>query len=71
MAAREFNYLGQTLKTTVSAGIASRRSEMLCCADLLSEADGALYKAKRAGRNMVQRGRDLPGNTQTASNPAA
>jgi putative two-component system response regulator len=71
VAAREFNYLGQTLKTTVSAGIASRRSEMLCCADLLSEADGALYKAKRAGRNMVQRGRDLPGNTQTASNPAA
>jgi putative two-component system response regulator len=52
--AKEFNYNGQALRTTLSAGIASRRGEMLCCADLLAEADEALYAAKRAGRNNVQ-----------------
>lgn len=70
VAAKEFNYLGQILKTTVSAGIAGRRSEMLCCADLLAEADAALYKAKRAGRNMVQRGRNQI-DADTANTPAA
>jgi putative two-component system response regulator len=60
VAAGEFNYLGQNLRTTVSAGIACRRGDMLCCADLLEEADTALYVAKRAGRNMVQSGRNPP-----------
>jgi putative two-component system response regulator len=60
VADREFNYLGQVLRTTLSAGIACRRGEMLCCADLMEEADMALYAAKRAGRNTVQSGRNLP-----------
>jgi diguanylate cyclase (GGDEF)-like protein len=69
VAAKEFNYLGRTLKTTVSAGMASRRPDILCCSDLLSEADEALYEAKRAGRNMVHGGRSRAGDA--ANNPAA
>ncbi|MGD0542316.1 MAG: response regulator [Tepidisphaeraceae bacterium] len=71
VAGKEFNYLGRILKTTVSAGIASRRADILCCADLLAEADEALYQAKRAGRNMVQSGRNERQAGGTASNPAA
>jgi diguanylate cyclase (GGDEF)-like protein len=70
VAAKEFNYLGRTLKTTISAGLASRRPDILCCADLLSEADEALYQAKRAGRNTVQGGRSQRGTGESA-NPAA
>jgi putative two-component system response regulator len=70
VAAKEFNYLGRILKTTVSAGLASRRADILCCADLLAEADKALYEAKRAGRNTVQRGRNQRGSGESA-NPAA
>jgi cyclic di-GMP phosphodiesterase len=61
VAAHDFNYLGRTLKVTLSIGIASRRSDTVCCADLLAGADEALYHAKRAGRNLVR----------TASAPAA
>jgi len=57
VAAKEFDYRGQVLKTTLSAGVAGRRGEMPSCDDLMSEADTALYKAKRSGRNIVQRGR--------------
>ncbi|MGD0767321.1 MAG: response regulator [Tepidisphaeraceae bacterium] len=60
VAAKEFEYRGQLLKTTLSAGVAGRRAEMPSCDDLLSEADTALYKAKRGGRNTVQRGRRAP-----------
>ncbi len=70
VAAKEFNYLGRTLKTTVSAGLASRRADIMCCADLLAEADEALYQAKRAGRNTVQGGRSQRGSAESA-NPAA
>jgi diguanylate cyclase (GGDEF)-like protein len=70
VAAKEFNYLGRILKTTVSAGIASRRADILSCADLLAEADEALYEAKRAGRNTVQGGRNPRGGGESA-NPAA
>ncbi|MGD0463954.1 MAG: response regulator [Tepidisphaeraceae bacterium] len=71
VAAMEFNYLGQILKMTVSVGLASRRPDMLGCADLLAEADEALYQAKRAGRNMVHGGRSQRGAGETANNPAA
>jgi putative two-component system response regulator len=70
VAAKEVNYLGRVLKTTISAGIASRRTEILCCADLLAAADEALYQAKRAGRNTVQGGLNQGGAGKSA-NPAA
>ena len=60
VAAKDFDYRGQLLKTTLSAGVAGRRAEMPSCDDLMSEADTALYKAKRSGRNTVQRGRRAP-----------
>jgi putative two-component system response regulator len=57
VAATEFKFGEQFMQTTLSAGIATRRGEMLCCEDLLHEADEALYSAKRAGRNQVCCGR--------------
>jgi diguanylate cyclase (GGDEF)-like protein len=50
---REFISGGHVIHATISEGIASRRLDMPSCADLLKEADDALYTAKRAGRNTV------------------
>ena len=68
---KEFNFNGQTFRATLSAGTANRRPEMLCYADLLSEADEALYAAKRAGRNNVQCAKSLSGSAPAPVVPAA
>ena len=51
--AHEFKHNGMTIRATISAGIAGRRPDMAQSADLLKEADNALYAAKRAGRNRI------------------
>jgi putative two-component system response regulator len=53
VASREFVFGDHKIRTTISAGIASRRTDMSEAAELLREADAALYAAKRAGRNAV------------------
>jgi diguanylate cyclase (GGDEF)-like protein len=42
-----------TLRVTVSIGVAEQTTEMRAAADLLRDADAALYKAKVGGRNRV------------------
>ncbi len=54
IAGAEFHHVDLTMKVTISAGIATRRAAMQQCADLLKEADVALYAAKAAGRNAVR-----------------
>lgn len=51
-----FSVLGatRTVPVTVSIGVAVRRGEDLCAADMLRRADLALYRAKAAGRNRVE-----------------
>jgi putative two-component system response regulator len=71
VAQTRFNHMGQVITTTLSAGVASRRADMLCSADLLAEADAALYLAKRGGRNRVQCGRTLGDNPPAAGSHAA
>jgi diguanylate cyclase (GGDEF)-like protein len=39
---------------TVSVGVASFYSKISTVTDLIREADNALYRAKRAGRNKVE-----------------
>jgi putative two-component system response regulator len=48
-----FQFAEQTIRATISAGVASRRKDMAQCSELLVESDEALYAAKRAGRNAV------------------
>ncbi len=57
VAEREFESGAQKVRTTISAGIASRRTTIQNCAQLLDEADTALYASKRGGRNRVCRAR--------------
>ena len=51
--AMEFNYHGIVIRATISAGVAGRRTEMTQPAELLRDADRALYAAKHGGRNQV------------------
>jgi putative two-component system response regulator len=51
---REFDCDGKLIRVTLSAGLASRRADIKHCADMLQEADEALYAAKRAGRNTIR-----------------
>lgn len=53
VASHEFNCGERIVHVTISAGIATRRGGMQQCADMLKEADTALYAAKNAGRNAV------------------
>ena len=70
IAQRSWDYNGNTIRATISAGIAGRRSDMVQSADLLKEADVALYAAKHAGRNTVRFARmDSPGDATVC--PAA
>jgi len=55
-----FEFNGVKIHATISAGIASRRTDMVQAADLLKEADSALYAAKHAGRNTVRTARVDP-----------
>ncbi|OWV80049.1 diguanylate cyclase [Rhizobium sp. R635] len=52
--AREIPVDGETLKCTVSVGVAPGRSNALDFDAMLSAADKALYAAKRGGRNRVE-----------------
>ena len=61
---------GIQLRATVSAGVACRRGDMQTCADLLREADEALYAAKHAGRNAIRSARSGP-DFETATPTAA
>ena len=45
---------GQTFRYTVSIGVSALRSHTRDFAELLKQADNALYKAKRGGRNCVE-----------------
>lgn len=45
---------GQTFGFTMSAGVSELRAQARSLQDLLREADAALYRAKREGRNQVQ-----------------
>jgi putative two-component system response regulator len=51
VAERVFEFGELRIKATISLGIASRRPDMMQAADVLKEADDALYAAKHAGRN--------------------
>jgi diguanylate cyclase len=56
---------GQKIEATVSAGVATSGGQMCHVADILASADGALYRAKNAGRNRVV----LAGNEPLGSPP--
>ncbi|MCA1714547.1 MAG: GGDEF domain-containing protein, partial [Gammaproteobacteria bacterium] len=50
----EIDWQGQTLRLTVSLGMATRLAQEQTPAATVERADKALYAAKRAGRNCVQ-----------------
>jgi putative two-component system response regulator len=59
-----FEFDGNTKQVTISAGIASRRPSTQC-AQLLKDADTALYQAKNGGRNAISIW--TPSSTATAA----
>jgi putative two-component system response regulator len=67
VAEHRFVFGEHQIKATISLGIAGRRPDMMQAADLLREADDALYAAKRAGRNTYRIARQEPAVTPTAA----
>jgi diguanylate cyclase (GGDEF)-like protein len=56
-AREQFQFVGRTVTCTASFGVAGlKASDRTSFCDLLSQADGALYQAKRKGRNCVEFG---------------
>jgi diguanylate cyclase (GGDEF)-like protein len=53
--ALEVSHEGQTIRFSCSFGVAARGEEILVLDTLLNQADQALYRAKRQGRNRVSR----------------
>jgi diguanylate cyclase (GGDEF)-like protein len=53
--ARKTNAAGKKLSVTISIGAAERNDKLATPTDVLTAADKALYRAKRAGRNRVSR----------------
>src|SRR5262249_40501123 len=53
VASEPFRFDGETLKVTVSVGVAATAGEAIDPAELLQQADAKLYEAKNAGRNRV------------------
>src|SRR5690606_37877052 len=49
-----FGYEGRSLPVTISVGVAASDPHTATGAELFKRADGALYEAKRAGRNRVR-----------------
>ena len=52
--ALQLRHSGETLRVTISIGVATTGEEASAIQDLLAKADDALYGAKDAGRNRVQ-----------------
>jgi diguanylate cyclase (GGDEF)-like protein len=53
VADAQVSFEGQTLRYTISAGVATMDDQVDAIGDLLKRADKALYAAKAAGRNLV------------------
>jgi diguanylate cyclase (GGDEF)-like protein len=55
METHPFDIGDQTLHLTLSAGVAEAGTEMTSATEMIRQADKALYRAKNAGRNRVER----------------
>ncbi|WP_341676204.1 PAS domain-containing protein [Niveibacterium sp. SC-1] len=55
IAREPFEYQGQTIKVTISIGVAMSGHPATPLQDLIDQADAALYQAKHLGRNRVER----------------
>jgi diguanylate cyclase (GGDEF)-like protein len=69
VADRRVDVGGIEMGVTVSVGAATRRAGIGQCADLLKEADDALYVAKQSGRNCVRSSRDPTSGTSGTNGP--
>ncbi len=53
VAQKVYKYQGNSIKVTISLGVASMQGEKMTAENLLKKADQGLYEAKRTGRNRV------------------
>lgn len=49
----DYSYQKLSIRVTISCGVAALSQSMQSCKELIDQADGALYQAKRGGRNRV------------------